>query len=73
VPGKELNEEAFNLEVRKFLKKVGITSQREIERAVREAMERGALSGTETLQAQMMLTIPVLNLSHRIEGEIVLG
>lgn len=73
MPGKELNEEAFNLEVRKFLKKVGITSQREIERAVREAMERGALSGTETLQAQMMLTIPVLNLSHRIEGEIVLG
>ena len=41
-----MNEETFNLQIRKFLKKVGVTSQREIEKAVRDAVASGALSGT---------------------------
>ena len=42
-----MNEDTFNLQIRKFLKKVGITSQREIESAVRKAIDSGALSGSE--------------------------
>ncbi|MEM7652754.1 MAG: DUF6494 family protein, partial [Pseudomonadota bacterium] len=47
-----MNEEVFNMELRKFLKKVGVTSQREIEQAIRAAVERGKVSGTDTLQAK---------------------
>ena len=46
-----MNEDVFNMELRKFLKKVGVTSQREIEGAVRAALDSGKLSGTETLKA----------------------
>ncbi|UCH53624.1 MAG: hypothetical protein JSW09_02135 [Pseudomonadota bacterium] len=68
-----LDEETLNVEIRKFLKKVGITSQREIERAVRGAIDAGRIKGNETLKAQMTLTIEGLQLSHRIDGEIALG
>jgi len=68
-----LDEEHFNLEIRKFLKKVGITSQREIENAVREALQGGRLTGTETLKVQVVLTLPALGVSHTIDGEIVLA
>jgi hypothetical protein len=68
-----LNEETLNLEIRKYLKKVGITSQREIERAVRAAIDTGALKGNETLPARMTLSIPGLELTHHIDGEIALG
>jgi uncharacterized protein DUF6494 len=67
------NEEAFNLEIRKFLKKVGITSQREIERAVREALKSGALKGNERLRAEMTLSIPGVKLTYKIDDEIALG
>jgi len=51
-----MNEDVFNLQIKKFLKKVGIQSQRQIEMAVRNAIESGELSGTETLTATVRLT-----------------
>jgi Family of unknown function (DUF6494) len=68
-----VNEDAFNASLRKFLKKVGVTSQREIERAVREAIESGRLKGHEKLPAKMVLTIGGVSLAHEIDGDIELG
>ena len=68
-----MNEDVFNMELRKFLKKVGVTSQREIEGAVRAALDSGKLSGTETLKAKVRLTVEGLDLGHDIEGEIALN
>jgi len=65
-----MNEEIFNMQLRKFLKKVGITSQREIEQAVRAAVEAGALTGGEKLAAKMTLNIPAIGLSVAIDDEI---
>ena len=65
-----MDEEVFNLEVRKFLKKVGIQSQREIEHAVRYNIEKGTLSGTETLPASVILLVPDIGVKVSIEGEI---
>ena len=67
-----MNEDTFNMELRKFLKKVGVTSQREIEQAVREGLESGALTGSETIKASITLRIEGLDIDHRIEGEISL-
>lgn len=67
------NEETFNLEVRKFLKKVGVTSQREIERAVREGLESGLLKGGERLHVEVSLSLPGARLTHRIEDDIALS
>lgn len=67
-----MNPDRFNMELRKFLKKVGITSQREIEEAVRRAMEAGKLKGTEPLRAVMHLQIASIGLSATIEGTIEL-
>ncbi len=68
-----MNEDVFNNSLRKFLKRVGITSQREIEKAVREALAAGHLRGHERLQAKMVLTIDAVSLSHEIDDEIELG
>jgi hypothetical protein len=68
-----MNEDAFNASLRKFLKKVGVTSQREIEKAVRDAVEAGRLKGNEKLPAKIVLTVGGLNLSHEIADEIELG
>jgi hypothetical protein len=68
-----MDEEVFNMELRKFLKKVGVTSQREIEGAVRSALESGKLKGSETLKVKAVLSIEGLDLSHDIDGEIKLG
>jgi hypothetical protein len=68
-----MNEDAFNMEVRKFLKLVGVTSQREIESAVRAALQAGKLKGNETLKAKMVLTIDAAGLRHVIDGEIALS
>jgi len=65
-----MNEDNFNIQLRRFLKKVGITSQREIEQAVRAAVESGALSGNESLQAKVTLTVPSLDLEVTIEDRI---
>ena len=67
-----MNEDKFNMELRKFLKKVGITSQREIEQAVHQAIEKGALKGNESLDAKMLLTVPSLGISTEIDGTISL-
>lgn len=67
-----MNEDVFNMELRKLLKKVGITSQREIEQAVREALDSGKLTGKETLKAKVRLSIEGLDLNHEITGDISL-
>ncbi len=63
-----MNEDVFNTSLRRFLKKVGITSQREIEMAVREAVASGRLKGHEKLPAKMVLTFGGVSLSHEISG-----
>jgi len=68
-----MNEDSFNNSLRGFLKKVGITSQREIEKAVRDAVASGKLKGNEKLPAKMVLTINGVSLTHEIAGEIELG
>jgi hypothetical protein len=67
-----MNEEALNVSVRKFLKKVGVTSQREIEQAVRAAVSGGKLKGNETLPARATLKIEGIGLSVDIEGAVEL-
>jgi len=67
-----MNEEALNVSVRKFLKKVGVTSQREIEQAVRSAVAGGRLKGNETLPAKATLTVEGIGLSVEIEGAVEL-
>jgi uncharacterized protein DUF6494 len=68
-----MNEETFNMALRKFLKKVGVTSQREIENAVREAMKAGSVTGTERLKARMRLEVDGINLDLVIEDDIALS
>ena len=65
-----MDREAFDISVRKFLKMVGVSSQREIEQAVARALEQGAVAGTESFPATMTLEIPGLKLQVRLEGEI---
>jgi hypothetical protein len=67
-----VNEDTFNMQVRKFLKKVGITSQREIDNAVRDGLSKGALSGNEILKASVVLHIPELDLKVDISDTIAL-
>jgi hypothetical protein len=68
-----MDEEAFNLSVRRFLKKLGVTSQREIELAVRELIDDGKLSGNETLEARAVVTVDGLEREIVITGEIALA
>ena len=67
-----MNDETFNLSIRKFLKMVGINSQRHIEQAVAKALEERAITGTETLPAKMTLEVAGLKLSVTFDGEIQL-
>ncbi len=67
-----MNEDTLNMEIRKYLKNVGVTSQREIEHAVLKAVESGQLSGKETLAVTMTLAVSAIGLNHCIEGEISL-
>jgi Family of unknown function (DUF6494) len=68
-----MNEDRFNSSLRGFLKKVGITSQREIEKAVRDAVASGRLKGNEKLPAKMVLTLGGISLTHEVTDEIELG
>ena len=68
-----MNEDKFNESLRKFLKRVGVTSQREVEKAVRDALESGRLKGHEKLPAKMVLTVGGITLSHEVTDEIELG
>jgi ribosomal protein L1 len=67
-----MNEDVFNMSLRKFLKKVGVTSQREIEKAVRAAIDRGELRGDETLSAEVTLKVNGVELTEKIDGKIEL-
>jgi hypothetical protein len=67
-----MNEDAFNMSVRKFLKKVGVTAQREIEQAVRDAAEQGALK-SGALPAKATFTIGGVNLTFDVTGEVETG
>ena len=69
----DLDEDRLNLEIRKFLKQVGVTSQREIEKAVRGAAASGKLSGATALDAKMTLSIPALGLEHVVEHAFSIG
>lgn len=65
-----MNEETFNMSIRKFLKTVGVRSQGEIERAVAKAIGDGKLKGNESFPAKMQLTIDKVNLNLTLDGEI---
>lgn len=67
-----MNEDTFNMEMRKFLKRVGVTSQRELEAAVHQGIDSGALKGNETLKVKMVLSIEGLDYQHTVDGEISL-
>ena len=64
-----MSEEAFNMSLRKFLKTVGVTSQREIEEAVRAARVAGKLPG-DAVTAKVVLTIGEIDLAHEVTGQI---
>jgi hypothetical protein len=67
-----MNPDAFNMSIRKFLKMVGVQSQREIEGAVERAMAGGKLKGTESLPAKMTLTVDGIALKVDFDGKISL-
>jgi len=67
-----MNDETFNLSIRKFLKMVGVNSQREIEQAVARAMAAGAIAGTESFPAKVTLEVAGLKLNVNFDGEIKL-
>ena len=68
-----MDEEVFNMSVRKFLKKLGVTAQREIELAVREKLEGGGLEGDETLDATATVTVAGLSRDVVVTGRISLS
>ena len=65
-----MDEETFNLSIRKFLKVVGVSSQREIEHAIAQAIASGAIAGTEMLAGTMTLEIAALQLKVKFDGDI---
>jgi hypothetical protein len=67
-----MDEDSLNMAIRKFLKVVGVTSQREIEKSVRQAFDEGRLTGNQPLKAKMVLSIPAIGLHHEIEEDIAL-
>ena len=67
-----MNEENFNMSIRKFLKMAGVGSQREIEQAVSKALASGRLKGKEKLPATMKLTIPAIGLDVDFDADITL-
>ena len=67
-----MNEDAFNASIRKFLKTLGVTGQREIEKAVRQALADGRLKGNEKLPAKATITIAGVSLAWQVDGDIEL-
>jgi hypothetical protein len=65
-----MDQETFNLSIRKFLKMVGVNSQREIEQAVQKALTGGKLQGSETVPVKCTLEIPSLGVRVPFDGEI---
>jgi len=68
-----MDEEAFNLSLRKFLKKLGVTAQREIELGVRNQIDQGRLEGAETLDARATVSVNGLDEDIVIDGRIALS
>lgn len=68
-----MDEELFNLEIRKLLKKFGVTAQREIEQAVRAQLERGTLTGRETLDVHIRMTVDRVVPEMTVDGTIALA
>lgn len=67
-----MNEDTLNMEIRKFLKKVGVTSQREIEHAILKAVKDGKLNGSESIDVKVTLEAPTIDIQYSIEGNIAL-
>ena len=67
-----MTDDATTMDIRKFLKKVGITSQQEIENALEQARQAGKLEGLSVITATMRLEVPGLDLVNTIESEISL-
>ena len=67
-----MNQDTFNLDLRKFLKRFGVTAQHEIEQSVSDAIQRGTLKGNETLVVRATLTIPGVLDELRVDGQIAL-
>jgi ribosomal protein L1 len=67
-----MNPDTFNMSIRKFLKTVGVHSQREIESAIERAVAAGKLKGNETLAAKMTLTLDGTDLNVTFDGNISL-
>jgi hypothetical protein len=65
-----MEQETLNLSIRKFLKMIGVNSQREIEQAVRSALQQTKLAGSEALAAKMTLEIPAIGLKVPFDGEL---
>ena len=65
-----MDQETFNISIRKFLKMVGVNSQREIEQAVQKAMMSGKLQGSESVPVKCTLEIPTLGVRVPFDGEI---
>ena len=65
-----MDTETFNLSIRKFMKMVGVNSQREIEQAVAKAVAGGVIAGTETFAAKVTLQVAALKLDVTFDGEI---
>ena len=67
-----MDEDRFNMAIRKFLKTVGVTSQREIEKAIRDAVQSGKIKGNEKLSAKVVLTVGGVGLNHEVKGDLEL-
>ena len=67
-----MNEDKLNVSLRKFLKTVGVTSQREIEKAIRDAVQSGKIKGNEKLPAKVVLTIGGVGLNYEVKGDLEL-
>jgi 16S rRNA U516 pseudouridylate synthase RsuA-like enzyme len=68
-----MDEDVFNMSVRKFLKKLGVTSQREIENSVRELVSEGRLHGHEKLAVSATVSVEGLDAPIKVDGTIDLG
>jgi hypothetical protein len=68
-----MDEDALKISLRKFLKTVGLTSQREIEKAIRDAAGAGRLGSGGSVRARAVITLEGIDLEHTVEGEIDLG
>jgi hypothetical protein len=68
-----MQEDVFNTSIRKLLKEFGVTAQREIEKALRQAVAEHRLKGSERLAAKLTLSIPTVGRTHNIEGDVDLG